>query len=116
MTKSDEPKGMSGWSLAAIGAVLLAIGIALFFLDSAGAIDAHSYPAVVFSPVSAGVLLLIMGVVLGIKGSRVETDGRNRYGKQMEKDSDEDRHSAPEKQAIPDGRRGVPNQPTHGSS
>lgn len=90
MAKADETKGMSGWWLAVVGAVLLIIGVALFILDSAGAIDAHSYPAVVISPVAAGVLSLIMGVVMGIKGSRVQGDGRNRYGKLMNKSNDEE--------------------------
>jgi uncharacterized membrane protein YidH (DUF202 family) len=72
---------MSGWWLAVIGAVFLVAGVALFALDSAGVIDAHSRPKFVFVSVTLGVILLIMGLVMGIKGERVTGDGRNRYGR-----------------------------------
>jgi hypothetical protein len=88
MAGPDEGKGMSGWWLAVIGAVLLTIGVVLFILDSAGVVDAHSYSALVISPVAAGILLLVMGTVMGVKGTRVENDGRNRYGRLMNKNKD----------------------------
>lgn len=78
---NGKPKGMSAWWLALIGAGLLAVGVALFLLDSAGIIDAHSRPRFFFTAVTLGVILLAMGIVLGIKGRRVEGDGKNRYGK-----------------------------------
>lgn len=81
MTKTAEPKGMSGWWLTVIGAVFLVVGVVLVLLDSAGVIDAHSRPKFVFVSVTLGIVLVILGTVLGIKGERVTGDGRNRYGK-----------------------------------
>ncbi|AWB86562.1 hypothetical protein [Mycetocola zhujimingii] len=81
MTSTGKPEGISGWWIALAGAVSLIFGLVLFWLDSAGIIDAHSRPKVVFVSVTLGVVFLIMGVVTGIKGTRVTDDGRNRYGK-----------------------------------
>ncbi|AWB86576.1 hypothetical protein C3E77_08065 [Mycetocola zhujimingii] len=72
---------MSGWWLAVVGAVFLIVGVVLVLLDSAGVIDAHSRPKFVFVSVTLGIVLVILGTVLGIKGERVTGDGRNRYGK-----------------------------------
>ncbi|WP_162924953.1 hypothetical protein [Mycetocola zhujimingii] len=78
---NGKPKGMSGWWLAVVGAVFLIVGVVLVLLDSAGVIDAHSRPKFVFVSVTLGIVLVILGTVLGIKGERVTGDGRNRYGK-----------------------------------
>jgi multisubunit Na+/H+ antiporter MnhG subunit len=78
VTKKPESGEMSGWWLAVIGAVFLVVGVTLFVLDSAGIIDAHSRPKFVFVSVTLGVILLVMGMVMGIKGERVTGDRRNR--------------------------------------
>lgn len=80
MARSDETKGMSGWWLAVLGLISLGFGVGAYLLDSAALMNV-SYSALITAPIGVGVLLLIMGIVMGIRGSRVEGDGKNRYGK-----------------------------------
>ncbi|PWC07182.1 hypothetical protein [Mycetocola zhujimingii] len=94
MAKSDEAKGMSGWWLAVLGIASIAFGVGAYLLNFFNVIDV-SYEPLITSPVGVGVVLLIVGIVMGIKGTRVETDGRNRYGRLMNKDNDADRSSKP---------------------
>ncbi|MET4637700.1 hypothetical protein [Mycetocola sp. 2940] len=94
MAKSDEAKGVSGWWLAVMGIVSIAFGLGAYLLDSVNIINV-SYEPLITSPVGVGVVLLIMGIVMGIRGTRVESDGRNRYGRLMNKDNDAGGSSKP---------------------
>ncbi|GHD43389.1 hypothetical protein D9V29_03940 [Mycetocola manganoxydans] len=87
MAKSDEAKGMSGWWLAVLGIASIAFGVGAYLLDSFNIINV-SYGPLITSPVGVGVVLVITGSVMGIRGTRVESDGRNRYGRLMNKDND----------------------------
>lgn len=89
MAASKEAKSMSGWWLAVMGIISIAIGVGAYLLDSANIINV-SYEPLITAPIGVGLLLLIVGTVMGIRGSRIESDGKNRYGRRTDKDSEAD--------------------------
>lgn len=63
--------GYSAWWLVLGGILTALVGFIFIILDASGIYDVHR-SSLTLAPITVGALLVIVGVVLGIRGKRVD--------------------------------------------
>jgi hypothetical protein len=71
MHQSRHSGGYSGWWLVLGGALSALMGVAFAVLDSVGIYNVVR-GSLIMAPITVGVLLMVIGVIFGMRGIRVD--------------------------------------------